>query len=351
MLHRLSSSRAFLGFCAFALLLGTWLRDSAAVSAAVREGLSLCARVLIPSLFPFFVLSNLFVRRGYHQFVSAALRPVMGPLFGLPAGAAGALALGAVGGYPIGAATAFDLYGRGKLTGRETARLLCFCNNAGPGFVFGVVGLGLFQSAAVGLRLYAAHLAAALFVGAGARILSGASAPPAPPFSPEETEEPFPASFTASVHAAAASMLNVCAFLVFFSVLLAFLRQTPVWALPTRLPGVGADAARAVLDGFLELSHGIAALRALPTEAAMPAAAFLLGWGGLCVHCQVLSISAGRDVNMGPYYRGKLVQGFLSAILVQFSLLGLALCAAGLGLLAAVEKFQKTYGKKDARGV
>lgn len=336
MLHRLSSSRAFLGFCGFTLLLGTWLRDSAAVSAAVREGLSLCARVMIPSLFPFFVLSSLFVRRGYHQFVSAALRPVMGPLFGLPADAAGALALGAVGGYPIGAATAFDLYGRGKLTGRETARLLAFCNNAGPGFVFGVVGLGLFQSAAVGLRLYAAHLAGALLVGIGARVLSGASAPPAPPFFPEETEEPFPSSFVASVRAAASSMLNVCAFLVFFSVLLAFLRQTPVWELPARLPG--ADAARAVLDGFLELSHGIKALGGLPAKTAMTAASFLLGWGGLCVHCQVLSISAGRDVDMGPYYRGKLAQGLLSALLIQFPLPGLALCAAGLGIFVLVTR-------------
>ncbi len=351
MFHRLSSSRAFLGFCGFALLLGTWLRDSAAVSAAVREGLSLCARVLIPSLFPFFVLSNLFVRRGYHQFVSAALRPVMGPLFGLPADAAGALALGAVGGYPIGAATAFDLYGHGKLTGRETARLLCFCNNAGPGFIFGVVGLGLFQSVPAGLRLYAAHLAGALLAGIGARILSGASAPPAPPFSPEEAGESFPASFTASVRAAASSMLNVCAFLVFFSVLLAFLHQTRIWTLPARLPGAGADTARAILDGFLELSHGIEALRALPERTAMAAASFLLGWGGLCVHCQVLSISAGRDVDMGPYYRGKLAQGLLAALLTLYPLPGLVLCAAGLGLLAAGEKFQKPSGKKDVRGV
>lgn len=351
-----SSSRSFLGFCGFALLLGTWLYSSRAVSEAVSSGLSLCVRVMIPSLFPFFVLSNLFVRRGYQQYAAAALRPAMGPLFGLPAEAAGALVLGAVGGYPIGAATAFQLCDRGELREMDAARLLAFCNNAGPGFIFGVVGLGLFGSAEVGLLLYVTHLAAALLVGAVLHLwkdVPGMTAP-APSWQGGEAEEPFAQSFVAAIRDAASAMLNVCAVLVFFSVILAFLRTTPVWSVPVHILetvfGLGADTARALPDGFLELGHGMATLTGAdcPRGAALSIAAFLLGWGGLCVHCQAISLCGERGIAMGPYFKGKLSQGILSAFLVRGGVMGIALCVLLLFLMALLAKFRKTAGKRSA---
>ena len=139
-LKKMWSRKSFWGFLGFSALLGLWLSTPGTVAQAARDGLRLCAAVMIPSLFPFFVISNLFVRRGYHQYVTACLRPVMEPVFGLAPEGASALALGAVGGYPIGAATAFQLYDEGILSEKEAARLLAFCNNAGPGFIFGVVG-------------------------------------------------------------------------------------------------------------------------------------------------------------------------------------------------------------------
>lgn len=351
-----SSNRSFLGFCGFALLLGTWLYSSRAVSEAVSSGLSLCANVMIPSLFPFFVLSNLFVRRGYQQYAAAALRPVMGPLFGLPAEAAGALALGAVGGYPIGAATAFQLYDRGLLRETDTARLLAFCNNAGPGFIFGVAGLGLFGSAEAGLLLYLTHISAALLVGAVFHLWKDAPAMKAavPPWQGGEAAEPFARSFVGAIRDAASGMLNVCAFLVFFSVILAFLRTTPVWIIPARILetvfGLGADAARAVPDGFLELGHGITALSGAdcPHGAALSISAFLMGWGGLCVHCQTISLCGDRKISMGPYFKGKLLQGILAAFLVRGGALGVALCWVLLFLIALLAKFRKTAGKRGA---
>lgn len=347
---------SFLGFCGFALLLGTWLCSARAVSEAVSAGLSLCVRVMIPSLFPFFVLSNLFVRRGYQQYAAAALRPLMGPLFGLPAEASGALVLGVVGGYPIGAATAFQLCDRGQLRETDTARLLAFCNNAGPGFIFGVAGLGLFGSAETGLLLYLTHLAAALLVGAALHLWKDTPgmAIPVTVWQDGETEEPFALSFVGAIRDAASAMLNVCAFLVFFSVILAFLRTTPVWDIPARILetvfGLGEDAARAAPDGFLELGHGVAALTgaACPRGAALSITAFMLGWGGLCVHCQAVSLCGERGIDMGPYFKGKFAQGILAAFLVRGGVPGIAICGALLVLMAFLAKFRKTAGKRKA---
>ena len=51
------------------------------------------------------------------------------------------------------------------------------------------------------------------------------------------------------------------------------------------------------------------------SPAALPLAAFILGWGGLSVHCQSLPFWRKAQVPPGPYLRAKLIQGLLSAVL------------------------------------
>ena len=57
-----------------------WTQESIS---AVQEGLSLCGNILIPSLFPFFVLSNLVVELGISRYFGKWLAPLMQPLFHL----------------------------------------------------------------------------------------------------------------------------------------------------------------------------------------------------------------------------------------------------------------------------
>ena len=107
---------------------------------AARDGLTLCGNVIIPSLFPFFVLSSLVVELGLAGYLGRMLEGVMRPLFNVSGVCASAFALGFVGGYPVGARTAIDLYQKGMCTRTEAERLLAFCNNSGPAFILGVVG-------------------------------------------------------------------------------------------------------------------------------------------------------------------------------------------------------------------
>ena len=110
----------------FRVLRQKWLRDllltaallaaTAALVAAPRQaiegaknGLTLCGNVIIPSLFPFFVLSSLVVDLGLAAYLGRALEGVMRPLFRVGGSCAAAVAMGFVGGYPVGARTALQL--------------------------------------------------------------------------------------------------------------------------------------------------------------------------------------------------------------------------------------------------
>lgn len=286
-------------------------------SQGVREGLTLCFNVIIPSLFPFFVLSSLVVDLGLAAYLGRLLEPIMRPLFRVSGSCAAAVAMGFIGGYPVGARTALQLYRQGQCSRAEAERLLAFCNNSGPAFILGVVGTGVFGSGSVGLLLYLTHAAASLLVGLLFRFHgSGAPSSPARQQTPIRAVR-VSAAFTAAVSAALQSTLNICSFVVFFAVVLRLLAAYGVLSGAARLLalfGIGPEWAHRLISGLLELSSGVSSLSGSgPGGVSM--AAFMLGWAGLSVHCQVLSFLGDSGLSPRTYLAGKLCHGLTAAAL------------------------------------
>ena len=278
---------------AAALLL---LRPQKAAS-AVRAGLALCAGTVVPSLFPFFAAISLLLQLGAAEALGRLCAPIMRPLFRMRGVCALPLLAGLLGGYPSGAKTAASLYAQGRITRQEAELLLGFCDNCGPAFLLGCVGAGVLGDPAAGLWLYAVHILSALLAGLLLCRLSGdrgpvllGSALPAAPVS-------FPQALTSSVTGALASTLNVCAFVVFFQVLS---------ALPPAPPPP-------LVLGILEMVGGVASLT--PGPGGFAAAAAIVGWGGLSVHCQAMSLAAPEGLSFRWHWAGKALQAVLSALL------------------------------------
>ena len=74
------------------------LRWPEAAAAAAKSGLLLCGDLIIPSLFPFFILSTLTVSLGFSSLLGRLLEPMMQPLFHQSGAGASALVLGLNGG-------------------------------------------------------------------------------------------------------------------------------------------------------------------------------------------------------------------------------------------------------------
>mgnify|MGYP003293617013 CR=1 FL=1 len=291
---------------------------------AGRRGLELCVNVIVPSLFPFFVLSSMVIELGMARYLGRLLEGLMWPLFRVGGAGASALVLGFVGGYPVGAHTAIDLYEKGLCSRTETQRLLAFCNNSGPAFILGVVGAGVFGSGKIALVLYLAHVTACLCVGLLFRFYRSNDTPTSGTHRcpPQFHTTRFSQAFTASVKNALSSVLNICAFVLFFTVVIRLLflcgaMDLTAQFLSTMLSPLKLSYGQAqqLLTGFLELSSGVTALSgggALSGRISM--AAFILGWAGLSVHCQVLSFLGSSGLSAGTYLVGKALHGVLSAI-------------------------------------
>lgn len=290
---------------------------------AAKDGLTLCGNVIIPSLFPFFVLSSITVSVGVAKYLGKLLEPVMRPLFNVSGDCAAALVLGFIGGYPVGARTALSLYENGNCSRGEAERLLSFCNNSGPAFVLGVVGAGIFSSSKIGLLLYLVHFSASIIVGiifrgwgkgmqGSGKKKTGSSHPVT-----------FSKAFVGSVKSSVQSTVNICGFVIFFTVLIRMLFLAGVIPFLSGILGgifsslgFSSDLAESMLTGLIEISSGVWSLKGIPINGAVSMAAFMLGWAGISVHFQTLSLIGDTDLSAKSYILGKFFHGGISAALV-----------------------------------
>lgn len=292
-------------------------------SASAVQGLKMCASLIIPSLFPFFVATKLISDLGLAQWLGKAFAPISRRLFNVSGSGGTAFIIGVTAGYPMGAAYIASLRQKGSISRDEAERLLIFCNNSGPAFVISAAGVGVFKSPVIGLFLYAVHILAAVL---GGIMFAPNGAEKSVETQTVRSSVGFAAAFTNAVKASVSACLSICGFIVAFSVLTGILEKTGVFAAAVKLLsavfGIELLWSNALFCGILELGNGIGAMNGLsasPVNLAL--AAFILGWGGVSVHFQTLSVLGGTDIKNARYIIGRFVIALIGSAL---ALLGAA---------------------------
>lgn len=288
------------------------LTSSSQVIACASAGLRLCGELIVPSLFPFFVLSLLLGKLGLPEALGRRLSPLTEGLFRVSGKGATALFIGLAGGYPMGAAYLTELLERGEITNREAEKLLGFCNNSGPAFLVGAIGAGVFGSVKAGLLLYCAHVLAALT--AGVLLRNGEPSQHELPLPPAAAPLSFPRALSEAVQGAVPALLSVCGFVIVFTVFTGLLEANGFLELLSAVLPWGMQQSRALLLGFWELGSGVGALRGLAlSPASLALAAGLVGWGGVSVLFQTLAILADQPVKTGKMLLGRVISAVFGA--------------------------------------
>ncbi len=268
--------------------------DTKTALLGAAQGLELCLEVLVPSLFPFFVASIL-LSSSLVGSQMPFLRP-LGRLLRLPEGAEYLLLLSLSGGYPTGAQSIAISHRAGQLSDGDARRLMAFCSNAGPSFLFGL-GARLFPEIWICWALWGIHLLSAFLVGLLTPNAEGNG------FTPLKA----PAiTLPGALKSAVEVMALVGGWVILFKILLAFADRWFLWLLPKEL--------QALFIGLLELSNGCWGLTELPNLGLrILLCSGFLGFGGLCVALQTQSITGAVDTSL--YLPGKLTQAAISILL------------------------------------
>ncbi len=298
---------------------------------AIKKGLSLWANSVVPSLFPFFVATELLMNTNFVNVLGRFLNKIMKPLFNIRGEGSFGFVMGLISGYPVGAKIACDFRENNICSKEECERLLSFTNNSGPLFIFGTVGISMFGNSTIGFILLVTHILACITVGIIFRFWKFNS------FSSDyfgsknsnfkkfknvtfsNLGEVLGKSITNSI----STVLMIGGFVVIFSSIISILKAsgilnnlilmfTPIF----NFLHIDSSFIYGILTGFLEITNGISSISSVNIKEIsvnIVLTAFLLGFGGVSVLLQVLSITSRTDLSIKPYIYGKILHGILAA--------------------------------------
>ena len=265
--------------------------DTATVIQGAKDGVELCLNTVIASLFPFIFISSM-LTSSVMQINTTFLKPI-GRITGTPSGAESLLMIGILGGYPIGANSVAMAYSEGAMKRQDAERMLGYCNNAGPAFIFGLA-TSLFENAWVSWFLWGVQIISCLTTG----ILL-----------PNHSKNPCQltrSDNTPALPKAIKAIATVCGWIIIFRTLIAILTKWVLWLLPVE--------AKILITGILELTNGCINASAITNERVrFILLSVLLSLGGFCVAVQTASVTQG--LNNRYYYIGKMLQSVVSLII------------------------------------
>lgn len=329
-------------------------------------GLKVFWEIVLPSLLPFFVLSEVMLGMGVVHFLGVLLEPLMRPLFNVPGVGAFALSMGLAAGYPMDAVITGKFRRSGLCTKVEGERLLSFTNTADPLFIFGAVAVGMFGRPDLGIILAIAHYMASFTVGIvfkyykkEPRSKTGKS----DNFDPSsglirravkalfrarrEDGRPFGKLMGDAVRESMGTLLMIGGFIMLFSVIVKMLAVfgifrmvTPFFAGILGICGVDPHLVHSLFYGILEIDLGTmaASKAAAPLLDKLMIASWIIAWSGLCVHGQVASVIHDTDIKMGPYMVARFLHGLFAAGYTWFLMKPLAMVFAPFTRVASGAK-------------
>lgn len=268
--------------------------DSKTALNGVQQGIEMCIRTVIPSLFPFFFVSGLMTSSFLGR--KNRLLGFIGKRCGIPSGAESLLVTGLLGGYPVGAQVISQAWASGAISEGDGRRMLGFCNNPGPAFLFGMVA-PFFSTPAAGWMLWLSIIVSAILTGV---LLPGKNHGQAV----LQERKPFTPSI--ALNESIRIMASVCGWVVLFKLLMVFLQRWFLWLLP--------QAAQVLIAGLLELSNGCMMLGNIenPGLRYLICAGFL-SLGGCCVTMQ--TATAAGKLGLKMYFPGKCLQTSICLII------------------------------------
>ena len=305
---------------------------SEAFSAAL-DGLKLWFNVVCPALLPFFICVEILIGLGIVSFFGSTFKPLMRPVFNVPGEGSFGFFMSMSSGYPVGARITAKLRQEKLCTPVEGQRLLSLCSTSGPLFIIGAVATGIMNNPALGFFLALSHYLSAVTIGFLMRYYRrektfSRNGPISNPIIDmldyrRKDGRPIGVLLGDAVKSGVNLILMIGGFIIFFSVIVSMLKISGFLSfisiiLSKAVPFdvVTPDIISSFLIGFMEVTNGAKECASLqvPLIYKSVMVSFMIGFGGLSVNAQVMSIIAETDLKFSVYFVFKLIQGIAAAI-------------------------------------
>lgn len=263
--------------CAYLIVILMLAFDT--VTSEIRAALKMWAQILLPSLFPYLVLSQYISTSGVLGIFSP-IEKFIAKLFNISRCSSAVYICSLFSGYPSGAVCTSELYRGGYIEKQEAERLSCFTNNAGPLFLISAVGGCMLNCTKDGIAIYCIQSLSAFITA----IVMGAKAAKVKPHNHEKRVSAKP--LTKCCQDSVNIMLAIGGYVVMAAALGAIAAASIQRIFPSSV--IWSKEIKAVIYFCLEISNAMNVISSFdntPLVFAIICAA--ASWGGLSVIMQI----------------------------------------------------------------
>lgn len=276
--------------CIFVILFIT--KPTELISSAA-EGMIICSKIIIPSLFPFTAVILLLFNCGFFNMFSKLVTPISRTLFGLGGDAFFAVIMSFIGGYPVGTKLAEKLLENNMISQNTAKRLLYYSVNPGPAFVIIGIGKAIFNRTDIGFVIYFSNIIASLTVSFLCSFIERKE--PLITNSFVKKRDALSDLFVKSVADASESIISICGYVILFSSIIGIIESA--------FKGISIKPMLAIL----EVSNGTVLYKDN-----IYVLSFLTSFSGLSVHAQILSQCKNIKINYLKFLTARMLNGTIS---------------------------------------
>ena len=302
-----------LGYLVFEIL-----TESESILNSVNFSLNIFKNNIFPSLFPFFVLSNILIKCGLPEFMGNLFKGVMNRVFKIKGVCAFIFFMSIISGNPANAKYTRELYLDGKINKYEATKILCFTCFSNPVFILGTVSLLFLNNKDIGLLILLCHYLGNLFIGLGMRGYHPSKREKKKISLSKAIDEMHlkrisnKASFGVMITNCLVSSIDTL--LLILGVITMCLVITTIIDNNLNLNSIF----QSVLNGFVEITQGLKyiSLEAIPLKLKCVLTVMILSFGGLSVHMQIMGILSDTDIKYLPFLCARVCHAIISSLLM-----------------------------------
>lgn len=309
------------------VLIGILKNPQISVKAAT-EGLMTWFNLVLPSLLPFFIISEILISIGFIDIIGYLLEPLMKPIFNLPGISAFPLSMSVISGYPMGGKIVSNLIKDNLITTSDGERTLILASTSGPLFMLGAVTVGILGNIKLAPLILYPHYLGVITLGILFRFYKSKNnnikinknpiniSLLIKKFSPAKKLPPIGFILGNSVKNSMNSLFLIGGFIIFYSVVIELLFISKFIDLIYYVFPIDKITLQGILAGIIELTIGCKKIAnsSLSLITKISIINFFIGWSGLSIHSQVMAFLSSTDINGKVYIFAKFLHGVLASI-------------------------------------
>lgn len=305
-------------FCGYEIL-----NESETIMNSVIYSFNIWTNNLFPSLFPFFVLSEILINYGFIELISELFKPIFQKLFKMNGNAAFVFIMSMLSGFPSNAKYTRQLYLDGKLTEKEATKILMFSHFSNPLFILGTISITFLNNKRLGIIVLISHYISNIFIGIIFRNYNTENIK-YEPFSFKKAilkmhnkrinnNKRFGTIITNALNNSINTLLLILGVVTTFLIITTIIDNNFHPNLLTKT----------FISGFLEMTQGLkhVSLLTIPNTNKTVLITMILSFGGLSVHTQILSIISDTKIKYKPFLLARLMHIVISSIICTLLLL------------------------------